>query len=157
MAKNAVGDWSTTAANNTDVGGIGITGGNLPSNLDDALREIMAQIATYRDLIDEDGSNSNGDYVRLIDGTQICWQSVTATNTNVASGSLFWTTADVTWTFPAAFVGVPRVFYGATRNDRIVGGSSTGSPSTTAVTYRPWSSVSLTGTFSIQLLAIGKY
>lgn len=48
MAKNAVADWSTTAADNTDVGGVGITGNNLPSNLDDAIRTVMAQIAAWR-------------------------------------------------------------------------------------------------------------
>ncbi|TGR84605.1 hypothetical protein EN866_32890 [Mesorhizobium sp. M2D.F.Ca.ET.223.01.1.1] len=46
MPKNAVTDWSTTAANNTDVGGINIQGSAPVSNMDDALRTIMAQIAT---------------------------------------------------------------------------------------------------------------
>lgn len=49
MAKNSVADWSTTAANNTDVGGVGITGNDLPRNLDDGLRTLMAQIAVLRD------------------------------------------------------------------------------------------------------------
>jgi hypothetical protein len=48
MAKNAVTDWDTTAANNTDVGGINIQGTAPVSNMDDALRTIMAQIATFR-------------------------------------------------------------------------------------------------------------
>lgn len=47
MAKNSVGDWSSTAASNTDVGGIGITGDYQPRNLDDAMRELMAQIKTW--------------------------------------------------------------------------------------------------------------
>lgn len=47
MAKNSVADWSTTAADNTDVGGVGITGSSLPSNLDNAMRELMAQIKAY--------------------------------------------------------------------------------------------------------------
>jgi hypothetical protein len=46
MAKNAVTDWSTTAASNTDVGGINIQGTAPISNFDDAIREIMKQIAT---------------------------------------------------------------------------------------------------------------
>lgn len=46
MAKNAVTDWSTTAANNTDVGGINIQGSAPVSNFDNALREVMAQVAT---------------------------------------------------------------------------------------------------------------
>lgn len=44
MAKNAFTDWSTTAASNTDIGGIGIQGTDPPSNFDDALREGMAQL-----------------------------------------------------------------------------------------------------------------
>lgn len=46
MAKNSIDDWSTTAASNTDVGGINIQGSAPVSNFDNALREIMAQIAT---------------------------------------------------------------------------------------------------------------
>ncbi|MBW3099238.1 hypothetical protein KY465_18305, partial [Pseudohoeflea sp. DP4N28-3] len=45
MAKNAVTDWSTTAASNTDVGGVDIRGTALPSNMDDGMREIMEQVA----------------------------------------------------------------------------------------------------------------
>src|SRR5690349_12055848 len=43
----AVTDWSTTAASNTSIGGIGIQGTNLPSNFDNAFRELMAQVATF--------------------------------------------------------------------------------------------------------------
>ncbi|RVQ55718.1 hypothetical protein [Sinorhizobium meliloti] len=45
MAKNSVRDWDATAANNTDIAGIGIQGTNLPSNFDNAFRTIMGQIA----------------------------------------------------------------------------------------------------------------
>lgn len=47
MSKNAVTDWSTTAASNTDIGGISLAEGvMLPSAVNNALREMMAQIAT---------------------------------------------------------------------------------------------------------------
>lgn len=46
MAKNTVGDWSTTAGNNSDVGGINIAEGTLAANINNAIREIMAQVAT---------------------------------------------------------------------------------------------------------------
>jgi hypothetical protein len=42
MAKNSVTDYDTTAANNTDVGGIAIEGIDNVANFDNALREIMA-------------------------------------------------------------------------------------------------------------------
>lgn len=43
----AVGDWSTTAANNTSVGGINIAEGMNPSGVNDAQRGTMAEIATW--------------------------------------------------------------------------------------------------------------
>lgn len=48
MTKDTVFDWSATAADNTDVGGVGITGNNLPSNLDDGIRTVMAQIKSFQ-------------------------------------------------------------------------------------------------------------
>ena len=47
MAKTTVSDWDTTAANNTDVGGITLAeGAMLPSGVNNAFREMMAQIKT---------------------------------------------------------------------------------------------------------------
>lgn len=45
MAKNNPYEWDTDPANNTDVAGTGIQGSNHVSNFDNALREIMAQLA----------------------------------------------------------------------------------------------------------------
>ena len=44
MTKSAVSDWDTTAANNTDVGGISIAENCAMANLNNAMREIMAQV-----------------------------------------------------------------------------------------------------------------
>ena len=44
MAKNKVSEWSSTASNNTDVGGIDISEGCAPSGINNALRTIMAEI-----------------------------------------------------------------------------------------------------------------
>lgn len=44
MTKSTVGQWSTAAASNTDVGGIGLSDSMVPTSLDDAYREMMAQI-----------------------------------------------------------------------------------------------------------------
>jgi hypothetical protein len=44
----------------------------------------------------EGGSNANGVYIRLADGTQFCMASVSSS-----------ATADVTWTYPAAFITTP--------------------------------------------------
>ena len=46
MAKSNVTQWDTTAANNTDVGGINVDEGCAAANVNNALREVMAQVAT---------------------------------------------------------------------------------------------------------------
>ena len=57
----------------------------------------------------ERGTNANGDYVRLADGTQICTQTQ---NTNVAvsiASPAFGFRSDlISWTFPASFISPPR-------------------------------------------------
>ena len=45
MAKNSWNDYSATAASNTDVGGINIDEGMSPSNVNNALRELMSNTA----------------------------------------------------------------------------------------------------------------
>ena len=44
MAKNKVSEWSSTASNNTDIGGINIAEGCAPSGINNAIRELMAQV-----------------------------------------------------------------------------------------------------------------
>ncbi|MFA6134666.1 MAG: hypothetical protein WC869_11690 [Phycisphaerae bacterium] len=46
MAKNSVNDYSTTAGNNTDVQSINIDEGMAPSNVNNAMRQIMAHLAS---------------------------------------------------------------------------------------------------------------
>lgn len=59
MAKNATSDWDTTAANNTDVGGVNIDESCAAANINNAIREVMAQIATGIDGVDV-GANTPG-------------------------------------------------------------------------------------------------
>lgn len=47
MAKDRLNDYSTSAASNTDIGGIGIQGTNAVSNFDGGFRELMSQIADW--------------------------------------------------------------------------------------------------------------
>jgi len=63
MAKNTVGDWDTTANNNTDVGGISIAEGMMAANVNNAMREMMAQIATRAPL----GASDIGSTVQALD------------------------------------------------------------------------------------------
>lgn len=54
MAKNKISEWSSTPANNTDVGGINIAEGCAPSNLNNAIREVMAQVKDMQTGADSD-------------------------------------------------------------------------------------------------------
>ena len=45
MAKNAVTDWDVTAGNNTDVSSVNIAEGMAPSDVNNAIRAMMAQLA----------------------------------------------------------------------------------------------------------------
>jgi hypothetical protein len=47
MSKDELADWSATAANNTDVGGISLAEGMNPAGVNNAMREMMAQLAAY--------------------------------------------------------------------------------------------------------------
>jgi microcystin-dependent protein len=44
MAKNKVSEWSSNPADNTDVGGVDINEGCAPSGINNAIRDVMAQI-----------------------------------------------------------------------------------------------------------------
>jgi hypothetical protein len=63
MAKNKVSEWSATAANNTDVGGIDIAEGCAPSGINNAIREIMAQIKDQQAGTDGDNLTVGGNLV----------------------------------------------------------------------------------------------
>lgn len=52
MAKNSVADWSTTAEANTDVAGFNISTGSLARDLNNANRNIMAQVKAKFDSVD---------------------------------------------------------------------------------------------------------
>jgi hypothetical protein len=45
MPKNAITDYSTTAANNTDIGGVDSQGSAAASNIDDLIRELASHLA----------------------------------------------------------------------------------------------------------------
>jgi hypothetical protein len=47
LTKSAVTDWDTTAGNNTDIAGINISEGCPAAGINDALRTVMSQVATW--------------------------------------------------------------------------------------------------------------
>ncbi len=60
MAKNKISEWSATPANNTDVGGIDIAEGCAPSGINNAIREMMAQIKDMQAGTDGDNFTVGG-------------------------------------------------------------------------------------------------
>ena len=60
MAKNKVSEYSATAANNTDIGGINIAEGCAPSGINNAIRELMAQLKDMQAGTDGDSFTIGG-------------------------------------------------------------------------------------------------
>ena len=54
MPKNKVSEWSSTASNNTDIAGINIAEGCAPSGINNAIRELMAQVKDMQTGTDAD-------------------------------------------------------------------------------------------------------
>lgn len=61
MAKNKVSEWSATASNNTDISGINIAEGCAPSGINNAIRELMAQLKDMQSGTDGDNFTVGGD------------------------------------------------------------------------------------------------
>ncbi|WCO82116.1 hypothetical protein vBPpSSYP_134 [Pseudomonas phage vB_PpS_SYP] len=63
----------------------------------------------------ERGSNTNGEYIRFADGTQICWMSISVTDQAISNayGTLFQGVR--TWNFPMPFSAAPTTTPGAFR------------------------------------------
>lgn len=91
----AVSDYSTTAASNTSISGINIAEGMAPSDVNNAMRQMMADIASWRATFDTTGNTTLGDA-----GTDTTTINGTAAIQNT-SGS-----ADATITFYRAQAGV---------------------------------------------------
>jgi hypothetical protein len=63
MAKTKISEWSATAANNTDINGIDIAEGCAPSGINNAIREMMAQIKDQQAGTDGDNLTVGGNLV----------------------------------------------------------------------------------------------
>lgn len=76
MAKNKVSEWSSVAANNTDIGGIDIAEGCAPSGINNGIRELMAQVKDMITGADGDSQVIGGNLT--VDGTSTLTGAVTA-------------------------------------------------------------------------------
>lgn len=110
--------------------------------------------------IHEMGENANGSYIKYVDGTMMCWLSVSPTTVSLTSAYGSFYTGTYTWTFPSTFVGSPSVQCSAFRWGTSAGfGTIAGAPSTTSVTLRGLDiAVRNTGTATyISAFAIGRW
>jgi hypothetical protein len=76
MAKNKISEYSATAANNTDIGGINIAEGCAPSGINNAIRELMAQLKDQQAGTDSDNFTVGGNL--SVTGTTALTGSATA-------------------------------------------------------------------------------
>lgn len=95
----------------------------------------------------EAGNNANGQYVRFANGTQICWGSFGASNSS----------ADVTWTFPAAFSVNPQCFVMSGPSSGVGTYASPVSRTTTTLTYSTWTHAGARVSTYGYLQAIGRW
>lgn len=83
MAKNKISEWSATASNNTDVGGIDIAEGCAPSGINNAIREMMAQIKDQQAGTDADNFTVGGNLI--VTGTTTLTGAITLTGEATAA------------------------------------------------------------------------
>lgn len=100
------------------------------------------------------GSNSNGEWVRFPDGTQICWKRElnNGGNTSLSAGALY-RSGNISWTFPSAFEGGVSIWGASDTWTHWV--TSNGSTSTTG-TFIQWSTSS-SKNVNMYVMAIGRW
>ena len=76
MPKNKVSEWSSTAASNTDIAGIDISENCAPSGINNAIREIMAQVKDMQSGTDADNFAVGG--TLSVTGTSAFTGAITA-------------------------------------------------------------------------------
>jgi hypothetical protein len=98
MPKNKVSEWSVTASSNTDIGGININEGCPPSGINNAIRELMAQVRDFQLGADGDGltvSTLNATTATIGNLIASSFGAITATSASI-SGALTTATANIT-------------------------------------------------------------
>lgn len=100
MAKNKISEWSSTAANNTDIGGIDIAEGCAPSGINNAIRELMAQVKDQQTGTDADNFTVGGNLT--VNGTAAFTSLSLTGNTVVGDTSADTLTVNATPTFNVA-------------------------------------------------------
>jgi hypothetical protein len=98
---------------------------------------------------------NRGQYIRYADGTQICWSyNAGDLASSSASGNVFRTTTEVTWTFPVAFIEAPVV---TVSTDIVSRWSAVGAVTSTTVDFRHFSAVTAASTVATKIVAVGRW
>lgn len=107
----------------------------------------------------ERGSNANGEYVRFADGTQICHATFSAfvTDVTTVSGALYTNAAEVSWTFPAAFITQAGLFVSASPRSTAIVFAKVRNTGSASAALRLLATTSLTATITIDFMAIGRW
>ena len=114
MPKDKVSEWSSTPSNNTDIGGINIAEGCAPSGINNAIRELMAQVKDMQAGTDADNFAVGGNLT--VTGTSTLTGSATApTATFGDSTTKIATTAFVQAALASAYP-IGSVYINATNN-----------------------------------------
>ena len=91
MAKNKISEYSSTASNNTDIGGINISEGCAPSGINNAIRELMAQLKDQQTGSDADNFVVGGAFTctgaAVFSSTVALGASATATTQSAGDNS----------------------------------------------------------------------
>jgi len=97
MAKTKISEWSAIAANNTDINGIDIAEGCAPSGINNAIRELMAQVKDQQTGTDADnftvGGNLSVTGTTTFTGVPTAPTATAGNNTTQLATTAFVTTA----------------------------------------------------------------
>jgi len=86
MAKTKISEFSSTASNNTDIDGISVAEGMAPSNVNNAIRELMSQLKDWQSGAVSQDMSVNG--VLTVSGNAILSANLTATGNATISGAM---------------------------------------------------------------------
>ena len=132
MAKTKISEWSATPANNTDIDNINIAEGCAPSGINDAIREMMAQI---KDLY----AGTSGDIIAVAAGG-------TGVGTSTGSGSNVLSTSPTLVT-PA--LGTPSALVGTNITGTATSFNINGTVGATTPTTGAFTTLAASGTVTL--------